>query len=262
MRTRLLAAALAGVLSSSALACTPIYDRWTEIRVRDPARVALRSAGGREEILPEGAEAASAPAGRGTFPTGESTSADYAVRAVRAQGGALAYEVDSRLPLATGERLQIVHPDGKLVTMAPELVPSVEDGPTYLLPMCGRLVQVHGRYGTRVEATHGERCSPATMYGGTLATPRDNLLSIRRIERGGTSRVVGWVLFGSFVVPIAGAGALLTALGSSAGEGGEKWAGIGLLAAAGLAFAALVPWLGASDRDVELYPRAPATADE
>src|SRR5581483_3607942 len=69
---------IVAVLLSTAIGCVPSYDATTEVRVRDPSRVAVRARSG-ETLLPEGSTPAKAPVAHGVYTTGPSSSSDYAV---------------------------------------------------------------------------------------------------------------------------------------------------------------------------------------
>ena len=151
------------------------YEVSTEIRVRDPARVEVRDRASGETVLSAGSTPAEARVAHGVFATGPSTSGDYEVQVRRAPGGALRYDVDTRIALSTGEHVAILGGDGKLVPLGPSNDPALDPHtPAFIVPVCGRLVRFHTRYSQGTAATTGEGCSARSTYGATLAIPWDD----------------------------------------------------------------------------------------
>lgn len=234
------------------------YEVSTEIRVRDPARVEVRDRASGETVLSAGSTPAEARVAHGVFATGPSTSGDYEVQVRRAPGGALRYDVDTRIALSTGEHVAILGGDGKLVPLGPSNDPALDPHtPAFIVPVCGRLVRFHTRYSQGTAATTGEGCSARSTYGATLAIPWDDSVEVRRVERVDYERPLGWALSVLLGGGLLAGGVIVGAQGLSSNTSSEKVIGASLLAAAVTVVVALLPWTLASDRETVLYPGNP-----
>jgi len=150
------------------------YRTTTEVRLADPTQATLRSQGDRK-LLPEGKTPVREVAAKGSFPMGPSSTAAYELRAVREATGAVVLEVDSKLPLANGERHVIMDASGYIAGPAALLSPADLQSPELDVPVCARLYMVKTGLTTQL----GE-CSPWTTFRGQQVTPWQNVVEIRR----------------------------------------------------------------------------------
>jgi hypothetical protein len=209
--------------------CSPYAPLRTEVRVRDPSRVSLRSlddpglgggdphAPGRP-LIPEGGEPARGTVKEGRLVTGAGASAAYRVDALREPGGAIAFDVDMKAPLVGGERRVILAPNGTIGPLQRPASTVVSAGalssPDLSFPVCGSLAGA--RYGYRFDLDPD--CSRGLVsFGGLLSTPWANVVEVRESQLvEGRSVLVILAAVGSAVATIPGG--LLVGFAPSASE--------------------------------------------
>jgi hypothetical protein len=173
-------------------ACAAPITIETRVVIREPQDVTLEAGPERRTVLPPGATENAALLGEGRIPTGDASSSDYSVTAIREPGGDIQLRWDTRLALVAGELQRLTPEDHTFVLNAPaSWVVSSRGG--LRLEQCATLSGRYQRIGARgplslsgyapaVHTWNGEYdagCESAPgRVGYTLATPWQNVAEI------------------------------------------------------------------------------------
>ncbi len=209
--------------------CHPYRAPMTEVRVRDPSRVSLRSLDDRP-VVAEGRQPARGTVAAGRLDLGRGASTAYRVDALREQSGGIAFEVAAPAPVSGGERREILAPDGNILPLGQEgstvVGPRVSEDLTF--PVCGSLAPIRYGYGV----TLGSDCSrgPAP-FGGRLSTPWANVVEAREIQHVNRAELVSAAVLGS--VWTVGGGLAVGLAQTLDGQGRSTVTGLGTIALVG-----------------------------